>query len=135
MTIHDGREGEYICCGGRDGQEEGSGSKTILTPKQTPVNFLKLSLRNTQLKVMLVTHLKYSQLNSIIWKPYSGIQNMNKMHTEMLSNVLKIREYSSSQQLSSYCHFSLTAFKILSETSWYREIKNSNQARNDRPAG
>lgn len=57
------------------------------------------------------------------------------MHTDMLSNASKRREYSSSQQLSSYCHFSLTAFKILSETSWYTEIKNSNQARNDRPAG
>lgn len=41
----------------------------------------------------------------------------NKMHTEMLYNVSKIGEYSSSQQLSSYCHFSLTAFRILSETS------------------
>lgn len=66
MTVHRDREGEYICCGGRGGQEEGSCNKTMPTPKKTPVNFVKLS-QNIQLKVMSVTHLKYSQLNSILY--------------------------------------------------------------------
>lgn len=73
MTVHRDREGEYICCGGRGGQEEASCNKTIPTPKKAPVIFLKLS-QNIQLKVMFVTHLKYSQLNSILY------QNLTVQH-------------------------------------------------------
>lgn len=69
MTAHHNREIVVnVVGGGRCGegrQEEGTYSKTIHTAKEASLNFLRLS-QNSQLKVMLVTHLKYAQLNSMI---------------------------------------------------------------------
>lgn len=114
MTVHRDREGEYICCGGRGGQEEGSCNKTMPTPKKTPVNFVKLSKYSVKSYVCDPSKVFTAKFNFIL-KPHSATQNMILIKCKQKCSL--IGEYSSSQQLSSYCHFSLTAFRILSETS------------------
>lgn len=118
MTVHRDREGGYICCGGRGGQEEGSCSKNIYSKENTCKFSQTLSKYSVKSYACDPSEVFTARFNYCMKISQSNTEHeFNKMHTEMLSNVSKIREYLSSQQLSSYCHFSLTAFKILSETS------------------
>lgn len=91
----------------------------------------------------------YSFLLKFLWNDYPNNQNPSPCRLEHKKHHIhkhaifkktktKNQQHKTTVPLQKFfcicCHFSLVVFKIISETSWYRQIKNGNQARNDRPS-